>query len=77
MDTDRYGTSPTIPAGTSVGGGFGTWSGTSFAGPVLAARVAQALLDATDGAGLPKTESTDAGVARAEVGLKIGLGESG
>jgi hypothetical protein len=35
-------------------GGFGTWSGTSFAGPVLAAKIAQKLWDgdltSTDGA---------------------------
>jgi subtilisin family serine protease len=38
-------------------GGFGVWSGTSFAAPVVAGRVAAALLAvAAEGGGLPETE---------------------
>ena len=36
-------------------GGFGVWSGTSFAGPVVAGRVAAALLGRLDGDDSPAT----------------------
>ena len=41
IDPDNYGTID----GMLYSGGFGTWSGTSFAAPVLAGRLAQGLID--------------------------------
>lgn len=63
IDPDGYGT---IDLNVSLGG-FGTWSGTSFAAPVLAGRLAQELIDGpARNEAIPSLDdcSQDAAVAR-------------
>ena len=72
LDLDRFGR----VAGTGGWHGFGTWSGTSFAAPVVAGRIAAALAAAGE-VGLPRLEARKAALGRATKALRQVLDEAG
>jgi hypothetical protein len=71
LDLDGFGRT----AGSGTQHGFGTWSGTSFAAPVLAARIAAALPG--EESGLPHREPRTAAVTRGVTALRRVLDEAG
>jgi hypothetical protein len=72
LDLDGFGRT----AGTGGWHGFGTWSGTSFAAPVVAGRLAAALV-AEGEIGLPRLEQRADAVTRATKALRQVLDEAG